>query len=375
MGREMVLRLSVLPAILPMHSYGHDDLANSFHPNILQTKCWDNVNIMQVVSMDGSSSNGVAKLNSVCSINNFRLLPCLVGVQWDVWDIWIPRRSWLAMTNLHQPSYLVPFKMQCVAEYSQFYKCCYLYQDATILQAISLSEGAQVLQVLQAFPYCLGPLYCQVYFKLPWVEAIVKQCFSWSLHIHFDAELSLYRLVACLLCPHYLLTLCSWKPSSLTAVSPFECSACPSNVRVGVDGMSVHCSKSSVVHPAIQALSFVKQSIALSLSLLWISVLEVFLLIIQVFERLINLSIAIRFPDSVRKMRESCPGLTEQTPKGLIERSEIFQYDPMHECYVCQAREASTYSDGLLITAMKMGLFTHFGMQQRSGYSIVRVNM
>ena len=71
----------------------------------------------------------------------------------------------------------------------------------------------------------------------------------------------------------------------------------------------------------------------------------------------------------------SCPGLTEQTPKGLTERSEVSQYDPMHECYVCQAREASTYSDGLLITAMKMGLFTHFGMQQRSGYSIVRVNM
>ena len=225
------------------------------------------------------------------------------------------------------------------------------------------------------------------------MEAIVKQCLSWSLHIHFAAELSLYRLVACLLCPHYLLTLCSWKPSSLTAVSPFECSACPSNIRVGVDGMSVRGSKSSVVHPTIQALSFIKQSVALSLSLLWISVLEgafysilvlqsvkpsvleIFLLIIQVFERLINLSKAIHFPDSVRKMRESCPGLTEQMPKGLTERSEVFQYDPMHECYVCQAREASTYSDGLLFSAIKMGLYTHFGMQQRSSYSIVRLNM
>merc|ERR1711862_909254 len=96
------------------------------------------------------------------------------------------------------------------------------------------------------------------------------------------------------------------------------------------------------------------------------SVLEIFLLIIQVFKRLINLSIAIHFPDSVRKMRESCPGLTE--------RSEVSQYDPMHECYVCQAREASTYNHGLIITAMKMGLFTHFGMQQRS-YLIVRLNM
>jgi len=285
----------------------------------------------------------------------------------------------------------IQFLSRCnVAKYFQYYECCYLYQVATILQAITLSEGAQVIQVLQAFLYCLGSSSCQVCFKLPWVEAIVKQCLSWSLHIHFAAELSLYLLVACLLCPHYLLTLCSWKPSSLTAVSPFECSACPSNVRVGVDGMSVHGSKSPVVHPAIQALSFVKQSIALSPSLLWISVLEgafysilvlqsvkpsvleIFLLIIQVFERLINLSTAIHFPDSVRKMRESCPGLTEQTPKGLTERSEVFRYDPMHEC--CQARAADTYN-GLLFTAIKMGLYTHFGMQQRSSYSIVRLNM
>ena len=68
--REMVLRMSVLPVVLPMLSHGHDDLANSFHPNILQANCWDNINIMQAVSMDGSSSNGVAKLSSVCHINN-----------------------------------------------------------------------------------------------------------------------------------------------------------------------------------------------------------------------------------------------------------------------------------------------------------------
>merc|ERR1719291_750079 len=150
------------------------------------------------------------------------------------------------MTDLKQSSYSSLFEMQCVAEYFQYYVCCYLYQVTTIRQAITLSEGAQVIQVLQAFLYCLGSSSCQVCFKLLWVEAIVKQCFSWSLHIHFAAELSLYLLVACLLCPHYLLTLCSWKPSSLTAVSPFECSACPSNVRVGVDGMPVHGSKSSV---------------------------------------------------------------------------------------------------------------------------------
>ena len=206
----------------------------------------------------------------------------------------------------------------------------------------------------------------------------MKQYLNWSLHIQSVPDLSFYLLVACLLCPHLLLILCSWKPSSLTAVSLFECSARPSNIRVGVDGMSVRGSKSSVVHPTIQALSFIKQSVALLPSLLWISVLEgafysilvlqsvkpsvleIFLLIIQVFKRLINLSTAIHFPDSVRKIRESCPGLTEQTPKGLTERSEVFQYDPMHECYVCQAREASTYSDGLLFSAIKMGLYTHF---------------
>ena len=71
--------------ILPVDTYGHDDLANTFHPNTLQTKCWDNTYIMQVVSMDGSSSNGVTKLSSVYHINNYRLLCCLVGVQWDIW--------------------------------------------------------------------------------------------------------------------------------------------------------------------------------------------------------------------------------------------------------------------------------------------------
>ena len=162
------------------------------------------------------------------------------------------------------------------------------------------------------------------------MEAVVKQYLNWSLHIQSVPELSLYLLVACLLCPHLLLILCSWKPSSLTAVSSLEYSACPSNVRVGVDDKSVPSSKSSVVHPAIQALSLVKLSVALLPSLLWMSVLEgafssilvlqsvkpsvleIFLLIIQVFKRLINLSTAIHFPNYVRKMRECCPGLTEQ---------------------------------------------------------------
>ena len=136
----------------------------------------------------------------------------------------------------------------------------------------------------------------------------MKQYLYWSLHIQSVTELSNYLLVACLLCPHLLLTLCSWKHSSLTAVSSLEYSACPSNVRVGVDGMSVHGSKSSVVHSVPEG-AF---SSLLVLQSVKPSVLEIFLLIIQVFERLVNLSTAIHFPDSVRKMRESCPGLTEQ---------------------------------------------------------------
>merc|ERR1712157_186273 len=110
--------------------------------------------------------------------------------------------------------------------------------------------------------------------KLVWMEAVVKQYLYWSLHIQSVTELSHYLLVACLLCPHLLLTLCSWKPSSLTAVSSLEYSACPSNVRVGVDNKSVLSSKSSVVHPSIQAPSLFKLSVALLPSLLWMSILE-----------------------------------------------------------------------------------------------------
>ena len=138
-----------------------------------------------------------------------------------------------------------------------------------------------------------------------------------------------------------------------------------------MDGMPVHVSKSSVIHSVPEGVF----SSLLVFQSVKPSVLEIFLLIIQVFERLVNLSTAIHFPDSVRKMRESCPGLTEQTPKGLTERSEVFQYDRMHEC--CALSKSSKYiqSRTYLFSAIKMGLYTHFGMQQRSSYSIVRLNM
>jgi len=70
--------------------------------------------------------------------------------------------------------------MQFIAEYNKSYEYCYPYQIATILQAISLPEGAQVNQVQLAFPYYLGPPFCQVCFELPWMEAVVKQYLNWS---------------------------------------------------------------------------------------------------------------------------------------------------------------------------------------------------
>ena len=91
-----------------------------------------------------------------------------------------------------------------------------------------------------------------------------------------------------------------------------------------MDGMSVHGSKSSVVHSVPEG-AF---SSLLVLQSVKPSVLEIFLLIIQVFERLVNLSTAIHFPDSVRKMRESCPGLIEQIMSCCVRivRTQIRQY-------------------------------------------------
>ena len=208
------------------------------------------------------------------------------------------------------------------------------------------------------------------------MEAIVKQCLNWNLHIHFAAELSLYLLVACLLCPHLLLTLCSWKPSLLTAVSSLEYPACPSNVRVGVDRKSVHGSKSSVVHRAIQAPSLFKLSVALLPSLLWMSVLEgafssilvlqsvkptvleIFLLIIQVFKRLINLSTAIHFPNYVRKMRECCPGLTEQISYCAIYRYLSRERGTylLHYCRRAKSKVGTRYGETMSMSGFTKGM-------------------
>ena len=61
-----------------------------------QAKRWDNIIILQVVTMDGSSLNGTAKLNNVCNFH-FRFLCHTVG---DQWDIWIRRPSWRHMFDL-----------------------------------------------------------------------------------------------------------------------------------------------------------------------------------------------------------------------------------------------------------------------------------
>merc|ERR1712007_376997 len=92
---------------------------------------------------------------------------------------------------------------------------------------------------------------------------------------HTASELSLYLLIACLLCPLLILTLCAWKPTSLTAVvTSINYSVCPSNARVGVDSMSVHSPRPTVVHYTLQALSIAKLSIAPFTTLSWISTCE-----------------------------------------------------------------------------------------------------
>ena len=89
------------------------------------------------------------------------------------------------------------------------------------------------------------------------------------LHESTVTELSLYLLIACLLRPLLHLTLCAWKPSSLTAVvTSIKYSVCSSNARVGVDSMPVHSSRP-------QALSIAKlPMLALFTSLPWISTCE-----------------------------------------------------------------------------------------------------
>ena len=75
--------------------------------------------------------------------------------------------------------------------------------------------------------------------------------------------------------PLLILTLCPWKPTSLTAVfTSIQYSVCPSNARVGVDSMLEHSPRSPMVHYTLQAMSIAKLSIAPFTTLPWISTCE-----------------------------------------------------------------------------------------------------
>jgi len=190
-----------------------------------------------------------------------RLLPYLLSSQWEQWDVWIPRWSWVSMTVLFQAS----------------------YQD---------------------------------------------QCICWC------PELSLFLDIACLLCSHLLLTLCIWITSWAT-ISSFKSPVSPSSARVGVAGMVLQSFK-SFAGCASQVSASVKLSVALVLSLLWMSALEgvkllcvmlhfaehqaleYFLQAVQVIKGWASLSSAIYLFDSVLMMRECCTGLTLWMPTSSL---------------------------------------------------------
>ena len=153
------------------------------------------------------------------------------------------------------------------------------------------------------------------------------QCLCWC------PELSLFLNIACLLCPHLLLTLCIWI-TSWAAISSFESPVSPSSARVGVASMALQSFKSfaGLFQFASQVPASVKFSVAFVQSLLWMPVLEgvklfcvmlhfgvhqafeYFFQAVQVIKGLASLSRATYLLDSVLMMRERCTGLTLWMP-------------------------------------------------------------
>ena len=86
-------------------------------------------------------------------------------------------------------------------------------------------------------------------------------------------ELSVSRNIACLLCPHLLLTLCIWI-TSRTTISPFESPVRHSSAKVGVASMVLQSFQSSASQCASQVSILVEPSVAFVPSLLWMSMLE-----------------------------------------------------------------------------------------------------
>ena len=86
-------------------------------------------------------------------------------------------------------------------------------------------------------------------------------------------ELSVSRNIACLLCPHLLLTLCTWI-TSRTTISPFESPVRHSSAKVGVASMVLQSFQPSASQCASQVSILVELSVAFVPSLLWMSMLE-----------------------------------------------------------------------------------------------------
>ena len=135
---------------------GHGDLVD-LYGKLLFYLClsdYASMVVIQCLSMVGTSLIGAAKHYSIYRVR--RLSYHHVGEQWDVW---IHRLSFsIKVWNLLY--YLWSVGTQSFVEHIHPHEHCYLYQVATILPAISLSEGAQVIQVRPALPYYLSPSSC-----------------------------------------------------------------------------------------------------------------------------------------------------------------------------------------------------------------------
>lgn len=119
--------------------------------------------------------------------------------------------------------------------------CC--FQVDSILAGLPLPEGARDFQAFSAVLLPLVAFCGRVWFKSPWMVFAKEQCLCWCLDEQHAPELSVFRNIACLLCPHLLLTLCIWI-TPWAAISFFESSDSPSIARVGVASMVLQPFKS-----------------------------------------------------------------------------------------------------------------------------------
>ena len=109
-----------------------------------------------------------------------RPLHYLLGLQWEQWDVYIARWSWVSMTVLFHASYQNLTKMQFAPE-TRFDEVLCCFQVATILAGRLLPEGAQDLQAFSAILLPSVSVCGQNWFKSLWIVATVDQCLCWCL--------------------------------------------------------------------------------------------------------------------------------------------------------------------------------------------------